>query len=154
MGYLPLQRLDKYGDCPNYDGVTDDYLERKMDGPSFLRYCEPIITALKKLGNSGKPGEIRRIIIEDLNLPAKIMKDRLSSGESRFVNQVHWARFYLKKTGYLYSERPGVWALTLKGIKSKVGEREVYDIYKEVMRQSVEIRKQRSKTSDLSKSPD
>lgn len=125
-----------------------------MSRPSFLRYCGPIIIALKKLGNSGRAAEIRSIIIEDLKLPAEITKDRLSSGESRFVNQVHWARFYLKKTGYLYSERPGVWALTLKGIKSNVGDREAYDIYKEVMRQSMEIRRYRSKTSDLPKSPE
>ena len=35
--------------------------------------------------------------------------------QTRFENQVHWARFYLAKAGYIDSSQRGVWTLTEKG---------------------------------------
>ena len=36
-------------------------------------------------------------------------------GESKFGNDVDWARFYLVRTGYLDSSKRGVWSLTEAG---------------------------------------
>lgn len=42
--------------------------------------------------------------------------ETLASGvQTRFENQVHWARFYLAKAGYIDSSQRGVWSLTEKG---------------------------------------
>ena len=42
--------------------------------------------------------------------------EALPSGvQTRFENQVHWARFYLAKAGYIDSSQRGVWTLTEKG---------------------------------------
>ncbi len=38
----------------------------------------------------------------------------MASGIPRFENQVHWARFYLSKGGFIDSSRRGVWSLTDK----------------------------------------
>jgi restriction system protein len=42
--------------------------------------------------------------------------EALPSGvQTRFENQVHWARFYLAKAGYIDASQRGVWTLTEKG---------------------------------------
>lgn len=38
-------------------------------GPQFVRYFGPVLSALKKLGGSGRPAEVRAPIAEDLGIP-------------------------------------------------------------------------------------
>ena len=54
-------------------------------------------------------------IAQDLHIPDEIQNEPLPSGEPRFRNQVHWARFYLVREGLLDSSRRGVWSLTEGG---------------------------------------
>jgi restriction system protein len=82
--------------------------------PQFVRYFGPVIDALQKLGGSGRPEEVRARIVQALGLSDKEQTDPMSSGIPRFENQVHWARFYLSKGGYIDSSRRGVWSLTDK----------------------------------------
>lgn len=81
----------------------------------FATYMNPVIAALKKLGGSARANEVCSTIAEDLNLPDEVLNKTLKNGVSRYENQVHWARFYLAKTGYIDSSKRGVWALTEKG---------------------------------------
>jgi restriction system protein len=67
-------------------------------GPEFVRYFGPLLEALRSLGNSGTPTEVLEKIADDLKLDDAKQND---SGQSRFYNQVHWARFYLTKEGLL-----------------------------------------------------
>jgi len=82
--------------------------------PQFVRYFGPVIAALQQLGGSGRPEEVRARIVQALGLSEKEQTEPLPSGIPRFENQVHWARFYLAKAGYLGSSRHGVWSLTDK----------------------------------------
>jgi restriction system protein len=84
----------------------------------FATYMNPLITALRKLGGSARADEVCNSIAETLNLPDSVLDKQLKNGESRYKNQVHWARFYLANTGYLDSSKRGVWALTEKGQSS------------------------------------
>jgi restriction system protein len=68
--------------------------------PQFVRYFEPVITALKALGNSGTPAKVRELIIQRFNITDEEIDKKLAGGASRFENQVAWARFYLLKGGY------------------------------------------------------
>jgi restriction system protein len=81
----------------------------------FSRYINPVINALRELGGSGRPSEVGPIVARELNLPEEVLEERIRSGQSKFDNQVAWARFYLVKEGYIDSSRHGVWALTEKG---------------------------------------
>lgn len=81
----------------------------------FATYINPLILALRKLGGSARPDEVCATIAETLNLPDVVLDKQLKNGESRYKNQVHWARFYLANTGYLDSSKRGVWALTEEG---------------------------------------
>ena len=91
-------------------------VKRKDDeGAQFVRYFGPVLDALRKLGGSGKPDEVMEQIANDLALSDEIQNDLLPSGESRFRNQVSWARFYLVREGLVDSSKRGVWSLTERG---------------------------------------
>lgn len=82
-----------------------------MTGPRFFRYFSPVLAALKVLGYSGTPAEVREAVAENLELSDGVLNAQLSSGTSRFDNQVAWARFYLAKAGYIDASKRGVWNL-------------------------------------------
>ena len=84
-------------------------------GAQFVQWFGPLLDALRGLGDSGTPDEVVERIASDLSLSDEIQNEPLSSGQSRFKNQVAWARFYLVKEGYLNSSVRGVWSLTETG---------------------------------------
>jgi len=105
-----------------------------MEGPRFVRYFGPVLQALETLGGSGRPSEVRTMIAQRLLVPEQELLEALpSGGQSRFDNQVAWARFYLVKAGYIDASRRGVWSLTEKG-RSGLGmtHREALQWFKEV----------------------
>lgn len=86
-----------------------------MAVPEFATYMNPVLASLKALGGSARAEEVCAGVSEMLNLPDEVLDQRLKNGVSRFENQVHWARFYLAKTGYIDSSRRGVWSQSEKG---------------------------------------
>ena len=87
----------------------------KIEGAQFVRFFGPLLDALRGLGGSGTPDEVVERIAEDLKLPDDVQNELLPSGESRYRNQVAWARFYLVREGLLDSSKRGVWSLTERG---------------------------------------
>jgi restriction system protein len=84
-------------------------------GPQFVKYFGPVIESLQQLGGSGQPSEVCDLIAQRLNISEQEQSAVNRGGQSRFENQVHWARFYLAKAGYVDSSTRGVWSLTEKG---------------------------------------
>jgi restriction system protein len=82
---------------------------------SFVRWMGPILDALRELGGSGRPREVCDLLAERLSAKDKALEETLKSGQTRFYNQVHWARQYLVWDGLLDGSRHGVWALTPAG---------------------------------------
>lgn len=103
-------------------------------GPKFILFFGPLIEALKELGGSGRPEEVKNLIIERLNISDQEQSEVISSGGSRFGNRVDWARFYLAKAGYLDSSTRGVWSLTDLGRTTKIDQKEAFAIFKRVRR--------------------
>ena len=60
------------------------------------------------------PDEVRAQIAQALGLSEDDQSRPLSSGTPRFDNQIHWARFYLAKAGFIDASGRGVWRLTEK----------------------------------------
>jgi len=88
----------------------------KNSAPQFSRYIGPVVEAIRELGGSGRPDEVRSVIAKNLQISDTEQSEPLPSGvQTRFENQVHWARFYLAKAGYIDSSQRGVWTLTEKG---------------------------------------
>lgn len=104
----------------------------KGDGaPTFVKYIPAVLAALVRLGGSGRPDEVRAAIATDMKLSDEEQLERLPSGvQSRFENQVHWARFYLAKADYIEASQHGVWTLSDKarelGSVSVPQAREIY----------------------------
>lgn len=64
---------------------------------------------------------------------AEQSQPRPSGVQTRFENQVHWARFYLAKAGYIDSSQRGLWTLTEKGrLLGEVTDEDVQVIVKDV----------------------
>jgi len=90
--------------------------KNKKTSSQFARYLGPVIEAIRELGGSGRPDEVRAVIARELRISEAEQSEPLPSGvQTRFENQVHWARFYLAKAGYIDSSQRGVWTLTEKG---------------------------------------
>lgn len=105
---------------------------RTGKGPQFLRFVAPIIDTLQSLGGSGSPREVIDTVIAALHIPEEEQRKTLKDGTSWARNQVHWARFYLAKGGYLRSSERGVWTLTERGLAAKLRERDAYELFKRV----------------------
>lgn len=103
-----------------------------MPGPQFVKYFVPVIEALKELGNSGTPAEVREIIASKFNLTDEQLNEQMASGQPRFMNQVAWARFYLSKAGYIASSRRGVWSLTERTTNANLTDDSAYEIFQQV----------------------
>lgn len=106
-----------------------------MPGPQFVKYFRPVIDALKELGNSGTPSEVREIIANKLNLSDDQLNETMASGTPRFLNQVAWARFYLNKAGYIASSKRGVWSLTEKGQASNLTDEQALEVFQTIQDQ-------------------
>jgi len=106
-----------------------------MPGPQFVRYFRPVIDALKELGNSGTPSEVREIIANKFHLTDDQLNEAMASGTPRFLNQVAWARFYLNKAGYIASSKRGVWSLTEKGLASNLTDEQALEVFQTIQDQ-------------------
>ena len=99
------------------------------EGAQFVKFFGPLLDALRKLGGSGSPEEVVEQIASDLALSDEVQNDLLPSGEPRFRNQVHWARFYLVRDGLLDSSKRGVWSLTERGRQSSLTYQQAHQIF-------------------------
>lgn len=126
--------------------------QKKRKASQFTKYIEPVIEAIRELGGSGRPEEVREVIARNLLISESEQSEPLPSGvQSRFENQVHWARFYLVKAGYIDSSQRGVWSLTEKGrTTGKVSDDEIQSILKTVNGQTTK----REKPTDISVTAD
>ena len=110
----------------------------KKTSSQFARHIGPVLQAIRELGGSGRPDEVRAVIARNLGISDAEQSETLPSGvQTRFENQVHWARFYLAKAGYIDSSQRGVWTLTEKGRSlGTVTPQEIQQIIREVSAQT------------------
>lgn len=95
----------------------------------FVRWMGPILEALRELGGSGKPREVCDLIAERQNLSDKKLEQTLKSGQTRYYNQVHWARQYLVWEGLLDGSTRGVWSLTPLGYKATLDTAAAHTVF-------------------------
>ncbi len=95
----------------------------------FVRWMGPILDALRELRGSGKPREVCDLIAERDGLSNKKLEETLKSGQTRFYNQVHWARQYLVWEGLLDGSTRGVWSLTPAGYKATLDTPSAHKVF-------------------------
>ena len=89
-----------------------------MNVPSFDRFMNPVMRALKQLGGSGTIEEINSTAAEIAKLTdeqLEVLHDPEKGSQTEVEYRLAWARTYLKKYGVLENSSRGVWALTPKG---------------------------------------
>lgn len=89
----------------------------------------PILDALRKLGGSGKPQEVINEIIVAQKVSEEERNAKITSGMSRFQNQVHWGRQYLIWEGLLESTKRGIWKLSEKRRTTHLTEDDSHKIF-------------------------
>jgi restriction system protein len=105
-------------------------MSKKRNGQAeFVQWFGPLLNALRQLGGSAKPREASDKIAENLGLRDAKLNELLNSGQSRFYNQVAWARQYLAWEGLLDTSQHGIWTLSAKGEKTKLDELQSRDIF-------------------------
>lgn len=119
----------------------------------FLRFFGPVLDALRELGGSGRPSEVTDQIAKKMAIPDAVQNEQLASGNSRFANQVAWARFYLVRDGYLDSSRKGVWTLTDKGRGSHLTDQQAGEIFTRWVEIDKEARRKKHKESPAQEDP-
>lgn len=122
--------------------------KKPEEGAQFLRYFGPLLDALRSLGGSGTPDEVVERIAADLRLPDDLQNELLPSGESRYRNQVAWARFYLVREGLLESSKRGVWSLTERGRVTHLTLEQAREIRQKWVRAFQNDRKARSAATE------
>ena len=127
--------------------------KRKDEGARFIRYFGPLLDALRALGGSGTPDEVIERIALDLGLSDDFQNETLQSGESRYRNQVAWARFYLVREGLLDSSRRGVWSLTERGRSTKLSIEQAREIRRKWVRVFQEERSKKASTPENNHEP-
>lgn len=100
-------------------------------GPAFVQYFAPVLESLRELGGSAQAAEVRDRVAEKVSLSPEASAETTSNGQLRFDNQVHWARFYLSRAGYIGSSRRGVWTLSAKGAAANLTPRDAYAVFKD-----------------------
>jgi len=75
----------------------------------------PVLNALKSGGGSATNDELFDHIIDELNLPSRVVDQRTRSGQSRLWKRIIWARNELKHSGYVEQTGTGIWAVTALG---------------------------------------
>lgn len=110
-------------------------------GPRFVSYFQPVIDALKALGGSGQPSEVKDFITESLQLSDDEISVTIQSGGTRFSKDVDWARFYLAKAGYIDSSKRGVWSLSDEGWAYSLTHDEAVDLFSSIHKDFVDKRR-------------
>lgn len=89
---------------------------KKTSKAAFLRWFKPLILALRDLGGSATPTDVRSKIIENEKLTAEeVNATRGKNNVNKFENEVAFARNYLVSAGYIDKSVYGIWTLTESG---------------------------------------
>lgn len=84
--------------------------------PAYSQMMWPAIEALKALGGSAANDELLTKVVEVMRLPPEVQNVPHTDGrQSKISYNLHWAKTYLKKAGYVDNSTRGVWALTDAG---------------------------------------
>jgi restriction system protein len=120
----------------------------------FVRWFGPLLDALRDLGGSASPREAVDRIAETERVPSELLNAALKSGQSRFYNQVHWARQYLVWGGLIDSGKRGVWSLTPLGRDTRLDAAASRQLFLQQVKRHADLRKQADGGASQAATPD
>ena len=121
-------------DAPDdIDPPTDQASSRpEIDGPQFVRYLGPVLDALRALRGSAEPRSAMDKVIELAGVTDHELSETTKGGQSRYENQVGWARFYLSRAGLIDGKVRGRWTLTSEGVETHLDHKAALVLFRSV----------------------
>lgn len=115
----------------NFVEFSDNaFLTNSGSNASFLKWFKPLLEALKELGGSGTPSDVRRKIIEDEKLSEEEVNEiRGKSEVNRFANELAFARNYLVYEELVDGSERGIWKITETGRNIEMTDEEASRIF-------------------------
>lgn len=115
----------------NFVEFSDNaFLANKKSNAYFLRWFKPILEALKEMGGSATPDEVKRKIIENEKLSEEDIKEvRGKSNVNKLKNELAFARNYLVYEGLIDGSERGIWKITEAGRNIKMTHDEASRIF-------------------------
>lgn len=128
-------------------------MSKKKNGRTeFVKWFGPILDALRALGGSATPKEIKEWIGENLDVSEEILTERYEkSGVLKFPNQLAWARQYLVWEELLATSKRGVWALSAKGWETKLNEKKSHEIFLKWVKIQADLREGKETENEVEK---
>lgn len=107
-----------------------------VSNAAFLRWMNPVLVALRELGGSATPKQVRdRIAINEGLSEDDISVTRGKNSVNKFENEVAFARSYLVSAGFIDNSQYGVWSLTEKGKTVELTQEMASQIFKDKVNQ-------------------
>lgn len=115
----------------NFVEFSDNsFLTDKKSNASFLRWFKPLLEALKELGGSATPSEVRKKIIEKEKLSEENINEVRGKNEvNKFANELAFARNYLVYEGLIDGSERGIWKITKLGRAIEMTDNEASRIF-------------------------
>ncbi len=106
--------------------------KRQSTGPRFVRYFGPVLDALRNLGGTARPDDVANLVASSVGISTTEQNELNKSGQSRFRNHLHWARFYLVKAGLIEASERGVWSLNKTGHDTNLDHAAALQVFHDV----------------------
>ncbi|VBB44911.1 Restriction endonuclease [uncultured Desulfatiglans sp.] len=100
--------------------------------PALVQFFLPIIDALKKLGGSASPSELKDELVVSLEISEDELSERFGNNVFRVDMFINWAKAYLTREGLLDVSDPHVWRLTEDGLRRHLTEQDVKEIFHKI----------------------
>lgn len=100
--------------------------------PMHVQLFLPILEALRELGGSATPSELKDKLIESLDISEEELEEKYRSGVSKIDNQISWSKVYLVRSGLLDTSNPELLTLSDKGLSENFTVNEVHAIFKKI----------------------
>jgi len=97
-----------------------------------VQFFVPILKALRELGGSATPAELKDKLIEMLEITEEELEEKLKNGMARIDNQITWSKIYLVRSGLLDASDPEVLRLTEGALSRDYSDADVLSIFKKI----------------------
>jgi len=109
---------------------TGDFSQISKSKASVIKLFKPVLEALKKLGGSARPSEVKDQVIEDMKLDDNMLEETYKkTGEKKLDNELRFVRLHLVRNNYLDGSKRGLWKLTDDGMNVEMTESKANEIY-------------------------
>lgn len=103
-----------------------------VGGPKFVQYFGPVLDALRALEGAAPPRDVMDAVAKLTGITDAERDETTKGGQSKYENQISWARFYLVKAGLIDGTVRGRWALTTEGRETHLDQSAAAALFRDI----------------------